>query len=589
MGRRLHGGVLGDGAAQPVEVGLLPSGVGALELPLVPVDEPGLIAVIQQDVAHVEVRVKGAGLVALADGHAHPVPGAGAGHAGVDALIQRGGAGNGGGHQVRPVTRARADRARRHRCRHGEAAAAQLRHQPPFPERARALAARPDIDIPGETRDDAPAPVVAQHHGCVGAGEEPRTVAADAAAGDQTTGVQRLRIEQPRRQGIHEAWIMDGVRRPGLLYDLMVHTPAISFADPPERLCLFRLSAIGDCCHMVPVVRTLQAAWPRTRITWIIGRTEAALLGDLDGVECITFDKKAGRAGRRALKAQLAGRRFDAMLLMQVALRASLASRAVRAPLRLGFDRDRSKDLHGLFVNRRIAPHPQAHVMDGFFDFLRAMGLHERVLRWDVPVPAEARAAAEALIPDDAPTLVISPCSSQRFNNFRNWPAERYAAVARWAVREQGMQVLLTGGPSDEERSYAEAIQREAGVPVIDRIGQTSLKELFALLQRATVLVSPDSGPAHMAVAAGTPVVGLYATSNPWRTGPYLSQQWVVNRYPEAVRAELGKPVDAIDWGRRVRKPDAMELITVDDVLERIGALLATAPEDWLTLPPEGA
>ena len=382
---------------------------------------------------------------------------------------------------------------------------------------------------------------------------------------------------------------MDGVRRPGLLYDLMVHTPAISFAEPPERLCLFRLSAIGDCCHMVPVVRTLQAAWPRTRITWIIGRTEAALLGDLDGVECITFDKKAGRAGRRALKAQLAGQRFDAMLLMQVALRASLASRAVRAPLRLGFDRDRSKDLHGLFVNRRIAPHPKAHVMDGFFDFLRAMGLHERVLRWDVPVPADARAAAEALIPDDAPTLVISPCSSQRFNNFRNWPAERYAAVARWAVREQGMQVLLTGGPSDEERAYAEAIQREAGVPVIDRIGQTSLKELFALLQRATVLVSPDSGPAHMAVAAGTPVVGLYATSNPWRTGPYLSQQWVVNRYPEAVRAELGKRVDDIDWGRRVRKPDAMELITVDDVLERIGALLATAPQDRLTLPAEGA
>ena len=365
----------------------------------------------------------------------------------------------------------------------------------------------------------------------------------------------------------------------------MVHTPAISFAEPPERLCLFRLSAIGDCCHMVPVVRTLQTAWPRTRITWIIGRTEAALLGDLDGVECITFDKKAGRAGRRALKTQLAGQRFDVMLLMQVALRASLASRAVTAPLRLGFDHERSKDLHGLFVNRRIAPHPRAHVMDGFFDFLRAMGLHDRVLRWDVPLPDAASATARVLIPDDTPTLVISPCSSQRFNNFRNWPAERYAAVADWAVRQHGMQVVLTGGPSDEERAYAEAIQRQASVPVVDRIGQTSLKELFATLGRATVLVSPDSGPAHMAVAAGTPVVGLYATSNPGRTGPYLSQHWVVNRYPDAVRAELGKAVDDIAWGRRVRKADAMELITVDDVLERLEALLGTPSSERLQLP----
>ena len=399
---------------------------------------------------------------------------------------------------------------------------------------------------------------------------------------------QRLRVEEPRRQGVYVARIVDKMVRAMLLNNRMDHNPSASLAKAPERLCLFRLSAIGDCCHMVPVVRTLQAVWPQTRLTWVIGRTEAALLGDLDGVEFITFDKRAGRSARRALKAQLVGRQFDVLLLMQVAWRAGLAARAVRAPLRVGFDRHRSKDLHGLFVNRRIPPHPQAHVMDGFFDFLRALGIEQRELRWDIPVPDAARQWAMELIPDGTPTLVISPCSSQRFNNFRNWPAERYAAVARWAVRERGMQVILSGGASDEERGYAQAIQTRAGVPVTDCIGRTSLKELLALLRRATVLVSPDSGPAHMAVSAGTPVVGLYATSNPARTGPYLSQRWVVNRYPEAVRAELGKDVHQVSWGRRVRKPDAMTLITVEDVLDRLHALLETNAEQRLSLPREG-
>ncbi|MCC5859271.1 MAG: glycosyltransferase family 9 protein [Ectothiorhodospiraceae bacterium] len=368
----------------------------------------------------------------------------------------------------------------------------------------------------------------------------------------------------------------------------MAHQASLPFSRPPEQLCLLRLSAIGDCCHMVPVVRTLQAVWPRTRLTWIIGRTEAGLLGDLDGVEFIIFDKTAGRAGRSAVRRQLRGRRFDALLLMQVALRAGLLSRAVSAELRLGFDAARSRDAHGLFVNARVAPHPRAHVLEGFFDFLQAMGIRERHLRWDIPIPAQAEARAAELVRDGQPTLVISPCSSQRLNNFRNWSVESYAAVVRFAHEQLGLATVLTGGNSAEEQRYGEGISRLAGVPVQNCIGRTSLKELLAILRRATVLISPDSGPAHMATAAGTPVVGLYATSNPDRTGPYLSRRWVVNRYPDAVRVAYGRDVDALGWGRRVRKRDAMEMITVQDVTERLEALLAT-PESERLQPPEAS
>ncbi|MCC5811230.1 MAG: glycosyltransferase family 9 protein [Ectothiorhodospiraceae bacterium] len=366
----------------------------------------------------------------------------------------------------------------------------------------------------------------------------------------------------------------------------MLHRPSLPFTRPPESLCLLRLSAIGDCCHMVPVVRTLQSAWPETRLTWVIGRTEAALLGDLDGVEFITFDKQDGGGGRRRVREQLRGRRFDALLLMQVALRAGLLSRSVPARLRLGFDAARSKDGHRLFINHRVSAHPKAHVLDGFFDFLRTLGIDQREMRWDIPIPGEARERAQEVVPDDHPTLVISPCSSQRFNNFRNWRPEAYAEVVRHAYQSLGLSTVLTGGPTDEERRYGEAITRLAGVPVRNLIGQTGLKELLAILGRATVVVCPDSGPAHMATAAGTPVVGLYATSNPDRTGPYLSRRWVVNRYPEAVREAYGCTPDELAWGQRVRKPDAMDLIRPGDVTAMLATLLAT-PRAQRLRPPE--
>jgi|GEM_PF-4085020 len=91
------------------------------------------------------------------------------------------------------------------------------------------------------------------------------------------------------------------------------------FTTAPQSLCLLRLSAIGDCTHMLPIVHTLQRHWPQTRLTWIVGRTEAALVGDLPGVEFITFDKQAGLRAYLDLYHRLAGRRFDALLLMQVA------------------------------------------------------------------------------------------------------------------------------------------------------------------------------------------------------------------------------------------------------------------------------
>jgi heptosyltransferase I len=343
--------------------------------------------------------------------------------------------------------------------------------------------------------------------------------------------------------------------------------------SPPTSLCLLRLSALGDVTHAVPVLRTLQRVWPATRLTWIIGRLEAELVGDLPGVEFIVFDKGQGARAYRGLQRALRGRRFDVLLQTQVALRANLAGRLVRAPLRVGFDPPRSRDGHGLVVNRRIPAHPRAHVLDGFFDFLAALGIDERELRWDIPVPEAAAAFATEKMPAGARYLAINACTSARVNNWRNWSAERYAAVIDHAARVHGLQPVLTGGPAPGERAMADAIRTQTQSAVIDLVGATRPKELLAVLGRAEIAIAPDTGPLHIAAAAGTPVIGLYATSNPARTGPYLGREHVVDRYPEALAAECGLTPEHARWGQRVRNAEAMQRITVADVRARLDAL----------------
>src|SRR5207302_5803142 len=120
----------------------------------------------------------------------------------------------------------------------------------------------------------------------------------------------------------------------------------------------------GDTCHAVRVVRALQHAGAATQLTSIIGETEARLMRLIEGVEFITVDKSAGVGALAALRRQLRGRRFDVLLHMQLALRASLVAACVPATVKLGFDRARARELQWLFTNARIAPRAREHVLD---------------------------------------------------------------------------------------------------------------------------------------------------------------------------------------------------------------------------------
>jgi heptosyltransferase I len=350
----------------------------------------------------------------------------------------------------------------------------------------------------------------------------------------------------------------------------------LPFGQPPHSLCIVRLSAIGDTCHTVPVVRAIQDAWPATKLTWIVGKTEHSLLAGLEGVEFIVLDKGLGLRGYAAVRRELGRRNFDALLHMHASTRANIVSTLVRAPLRIGFDRARARDQQWLFTNTKLPARRERHVMDGLFEFAELIGVQKPAKpRWDIPVGAADVAAIAPLFKKSNRTLVISPCTGQKFRNYRNWRADWYAQIADYAAQRYGAYVLVTGGNTAIEQSYGRDIASAARFQVQNMIGKTTLKQLLAILARATVVLCPDSGPAHMATAVGTPVVGLYATSNRHRTGPYFSQHLVVDKYPEAVAAEFGRPIETLRWGQRVRDPAAMSLITVADVAAKLDVAFA--------------
>ncbi len=335
------------------------------------------------------------------------------------------------------------------------------------------------------------------------------------------------------------------------------------FPEPPDTLCLLRLSALGDITHVLPTLHTLQTNWPDTRITWIIGKTEHALVKELKNIEFVVFDKKAGFRAYWQLFQTLKNRHFDVLLHMQMSLRASIASLAVKAPVRLGFDRQRAKDGQWLFSNHKIDYQPHQHVVDSFFGFTKALGIQDKRYQWSLPVSEQDMTTAAALANKIERYVIISPCSSKAY---RNWHTEGYSAIADYLSEQHHYTVILTGGNTAIEHDYASRIMATTRCTPLNLTGKTTIGTLLALIKKADFMISPDSGPAHMATAMNTPVIGLYACTNPDRARPYLSKKWLINRYPDAIRKKFNKTVNDVAWGTRVKDEWAMQLITVEDV-----------------------
>jgi lipopolysaccharide heptosyltransferase I len=341
-----------------------------------------------------------------------------------------------------------------------------------------------------------------------------------------------------------------------------------------ENVAVVKLGAIGDAVNSLPFVNRLRDGLPRARITWIIGpRAHALLEGHAAVDEFLVIDTRDWRAWPRFIR-ELRRRRFDLVIDLQRILKSGLIARASGAPLRLGFDRARSKELSWLFMNRAIPANPRPGVtVEQYLEFADYLELPRSEARWDLPLGDEHSTAASGARKDVVPSrdrgrekLVIVNLGASKPAN--RWSPEQWAELCRRLSTELGCRVQISGGA--EDRAVAEQVIASSRVPIDDLVGRSSLKETARVIRSARLFIGCDTGPLHIAVAVRTPCVSLYGASDPARTGPFGETAGIVS-----------KPAPCSPCRRRhcnVPGHPCMRELAVDLVLARARTLLSHEP-----------
>lgn len=318
-------------------------------------------------------------------------------------------------------------------------------------------------------------------------------------------------------------------------------------------------------------VRALQQQLPQATIIWITSPLTYSLLGGMKGVEFEVIEKPRTLNDYRSFYRTFRRHRFDVVLAMQANLRINLLYPALHAPRKIGFDRTRAREGQWLFCNQHI-PFRDTHLVDSFLSFAETLTGAPAAAIWDLPLDkSDLRWAREQLHALPKPRVAIHPHASK---TERNWLPERYVEVIRQAVSRWSCGIVLTGGTSLAEQSLCVQLAQTAPQQTLNLCGQTTPKQLAALLGLVDGLIAPDTGAVHIARAMNTPVIGLYAVASPKLTGPYQRMEYCVDRYPQAVQKFLHQEPERLPWNTRVHHPDAMSLIAVEDVMECLERVL---------------
>ncbi|HYW51283.1 MAG TPA: glycosyltransferase family 9 protein [Gemmatimonadaceae bacterium] len=327
-----------------------------------------------------------------------------------------------------------------------------------------------------------------------------------------------------------------------------------------DRVCIVMMSAVGDAVHVLPVLTALKRHRPDAKVTWILQPGPATLVrGHPDISDILLFERGNGWRAFNDLRRQLATRRFDLALALQVYLKAGMITRMVKAPVKLGFDMARARDMNWVFTNAQVPPHAMQHVQDQYLEFLDTLGVPHAAPVWNLgPWAHERGQQRERLQVFDRPIVPIVIATSKPQ---KDWLPERWAAVCDALYGDFGVQPVLVGGRTDRELAAERTILQQAKVPVVSALG-SGLRGLVQLIDGAALVLSPDTGPLHITVALDRPVVSLIGYSNPKRVGPY-------RKFHDLMIDAYGDPGEAypISMANRL---DRLPRITVDDVLAKV-------------------
>jgi heptosyltransferase-1 len=291
----------------------------------------------------------------------------------------------------------------------------------------------------------------------------------------------------------------------------------------PERVCIIKPSAMGDILHALPILPALRARWPSAHLSWVVSRPFSELLeGHPDLDELIVFyrgrrgwdrEKLLGMAG---LLSRIRRSRFDLAIDLQGLLRSAMMVAATGAKVRVGMA-DAREGARWFYTHHVDAPRLGLHAVDRVLRVARAFGAGDSAAHFRLPIPEEARRWAARVVGDVPRPRVVLNVGARWAT--KRWPPAHFAAIGRLAHRRYGAGLIAVGSAAD--RPLVDALIGElATTPVLDLCGRTRLSEFAALSQEVDLVVSNDTGPLHLAAAAGARVVGIYTCTSPELTGP---------------------------------------------------------------------
>jgi heptosyltransferase I len=309
---------------------------------------------------------------------------------------------------------------------------------------------------------------------------------------------------------------------------------------------------------------------PGTRVSWVLQPGLAPFVRGHPAVDdVIVFDRARGWRGYMELRRTRRGERFDRVLVLQPYLKSAVVARMLDARERIGLGPDRARDLAWLLYDRRLPRQPVSHIHDTYAEFLAPLGVPDEPVTYDVgPWPAERSWQREFVATLDAPAAAIVVGTSKPQ---KDWPAERWAEVVDQLWEKHGLRSVLVGGRSPREVAAAEIILATTRHRPVSALG-SGLRKLVAILDASALVLSPDTGPLHLAVALERPVVSLIGYSDPGRVGPYhRSEDLVIDAYHDP-----GETPGPISMAHREGR---MAQIGVAQVMEKV-ALWAARSRD---------
>lgn len=352
---------------------------------------------------------------------------------------------------------------------------------------------------------------------------------------------------------------------------------------PRPNILIVKLSAIGDVVHTLPAANAIRRRYPGAHITWLVEEAAAGLLEAHPALDRVLVSHRktwlkglrTPRWGRHlhAIKAfvhDLRDRDYDMVLDFQASIKGAVLVALARSGRKIGFGRGLEHQEHSYAVlNERIpAVSMEIHALDRSLLLLAAVGIPCQEIEYRLLITPECRHRADRLLSEQG----IEPgCGFVAVNPMAQWPTKlwdqaKFAQTADRVQRELQRPVVFTGGPGD--RPYIGGILDQMRTAATNTSGRTDLLTLAALLQRASAMITTDTGPMHMAAAVGTPTVALFGPTAPWRTGPYGKMHRVVRAAPPCSPCFKRK----CPWAT-----DCLTRIEVPQVLEALGAILTEA------------